>query len=97
MLNGSMAAAELWRLRTCGNDLRFDSAVSKNLETQFPDATIYATERHRPHVAGAVAVNSILSFPYFINVSFVAWRILAVLPLCSNRKLNPHAQACREL
>ncbi|HWY21384.1 MAG TPA: ATP-dependent DNA ligase [Candidatus Acidoferrum sp.] len=33
-------------------------------------------------------MNSILSFPYFIDVSFGAWAILAILPLCCNHKLN---------
>ena len=59
-LNESLAAAELWRVRYGENWLRFSFPVAQNLEAQFPNPIIDATERHATNHAANEIVNSIL-------------------------------------
>ena len=59
-LIGSLATPKLRRVRHGQNWLRFSFPVAENLEAQFPDAIIDATERHATNHAAIEIVNSIL-------------------------------------
>jgi hypothetical protein len=63
-LQRPLAAAELRLVSHRENGPRPPFAVPENLEAQFAEAVIKATERHVTNIAAAAALISILYFPY---------------------------------